>query len=221
MLKWLENFWYHHKWATIITAFFLIIAVICCIQFFGRKSYDACFEYIGNSGSITKTQYEDIISSLGKFVIDENGDKEVSVLFSREAFISDESDPIAGTINSNVTSFMQSALYQDYFIFFLDPVLYESYKGSEDSSGMFVPLEGRVGDIPDEMKYDECALKLSAMKIYELPGMSAMPKDTLVVLKTVPYFPSGKKAESMQGLQDIHARIIERLVSYGVYGAEE
>ena len=216
MLKWLDNFWYHHKWATIITAFFLVVAVICCIQIFSRKTYDAYFEFIGNGGSITKTQYEDVVSSLGKFVDDYDENGEVSILFSREAFISDESEPIAGTINSNVTSFMQSALYQDYFIYFIDPVLYESYK----DSGMFVTLEGRVGEIPDEMKYDDCALKLSKMKIYELPGMTSMPGDTLVVLKTVPYFSSTKKVEAMQNLQNIHTAIIKNMVAYGVYGAE-
>ena len=167
MLKWLENFWYHHKWATIITVFFLVVAVICFAQLFGRKNYDAYFEFIGNGGAITKTQYEDIVSSLKRFVADSDENGEVSVLFSREAFVSDESDPIAGTINSNVTSFMQSALYQDYFIFFIDPKLYESYK----NSGMFVSLVGRVENIPDEMRYDDCALKLSEMKIYELPAM--------------------------------------------------
>lgn len=217
MLKWLDNFWYHHKWATIITAFFLVVAVICCIQIFSRKTYDAYFEFIGSGGSITKTQYEDIVSSLDGFVPDVDGNKEVSVLFSRETFISDENEPVAGMLNSNVTSFMQSALYQDYFIFFIDPVLYESYK----DSGMFVALDGRVGDIPEEMKYDDCALKLSKMKIYELPGMSSMPEGTLVVLKTVPYFSSTKKVEAMQHLQTAHASIIGNMVAYGVAGAEE
>ena len=217
MLKWLDNFWYHHKWATIITAFFLVVAVVCCIQIFSRKTYDAYFEFIGNGGSITKTQHEDITSSLSGFVIDADGSGDVSVLFSREVFISDESDPVAGTLNSNVTSFMQTALYQDYFIFLIDPVLYESYK----DSGMFVALEGRLGDIPDEMKYDECALKLSKMKLYELPGMASIPENTLVVLKTVPYFSSNKKVESMQQLQNIHAAILKNMVAYGVINEAE
>lgn len=216
MLKWLDNFWYHHKWATIITAFFLVVAVICCIQIFSRQTYDAYFEFIGNGGSITKTQHEDIISSLSGFVIDADENGDVSVLFSRETFISDENEPVAGMLNSNVTSFMQSALYQDYFIFFIDPTLYESYK----DSGMFVALEGRVGDIPDGMKYDEFALKLSKMKIYELPGMSSIPEDTLVVLKTVPYFSSNKKVEAMQKLQNTHAAILGNMVAYGAMGEE-
>lgn len=217
MLKWLDNFWYHHKWATIITAFFLVVAVVCCIQIFNRKTYDAYIEFIGNGGSITKTQHEDITSSLSGFVIDVDNSGDVSVLFSREVFISDESDPVAGMLNSNVTSFMQSALYQDYFIFFIDPVLYESYK----DSGMFVSLEGRLGYIPEEMKYDECALKLSEMRLYELPGMASIPKNTLVVLKTVPYFSSDKKVDSMQQLQDIHVAILKNMVTYGVIGEEE
>ena len=212
MLKWLDNFWYHHKWAVIITVFFVVVAIICTIQLANRTQYDAYFELIGNGGSITKTQHEDIISSLSRFVGDCDDNGEVSVLFSREVFISDENDVVAGVLNSNVTTFMREALYQDYFIFFIDPVLYESYK----ESGMFVPLENHVGPIPEEMMYDECAIKLSSCKITELPGISSIPENSLIVLKTVPYSASNKKMTAMQSFQDIHAEIIKKIVAYGV-----
>lgn len=212
MLKWLDNFWYHHKWAVIITAFFLVVALVCGVQMANKQSYDACVMFIGNGGKITGTQYQDILSSLKTVCADTDGDKEISVLFSREAFISDEDDPVASNINSNITTFMQSSLYQDYYLYFIDPVLYDYYK----DSGMFVPLADYVENIPEEIMYDACAIKLSMCEFYSYAGISAMPEDTLIVLKTVPYFTSNKKTEYCKSLQLAHAEIITNIIEKGV-----
>ena len=212
MKKWLENFWYHHKWATIIVVFFLTVAIILTVQTFSRKKYDAAFMLIGNGGGIDRTQYNDILSSLSSFCEDTDANGEKNILFSRETFISDPNDSAAGVLNSNVTSFMRSVLYQNYYIFFIDPVLYEHYKGS----GMFVSLESVVGDVPDEMKYDEFAIKYDACKIKELPGMSAIPEDSLIVIKVVPYYASKSKTEAETASQQAHAEIIKNIVGYGV-----
>ena len=40
MKKWLENYWYHYKWATIISAFFITVAVICIVQIASKKNYN-------------------------------------------------------------------------------------------------------------------------------------------------------------------------------------
>ena len=39
-LKWLDNFWYHHKWKVIIIAFFLIVIVVGVVQMIGKEKYD-------------------------------------------------------------------------------------------------------------------------------------------------------------------------------------
>ena len=62
-LKWLDNYWYHYKWHTIIVSFFLIIGAISITQLFGRVSYDAYLMYVGDE-TIPDTQYQDIIDSL-------------------------------------------------------------------------------------------------------------------------------------------------------------
>lgn len=211
MRKWFENFWYHHKWVTIIVVFFVTVAIILTVQTFTRKNYDAAFMLIGRGGGIERTEYNDIVSTLTRFCddVDKNGEK--NVLFSRETFIADQSDSAAGYLNSNVTSFMRSALYQNYYIFFIDPVLYESYKGS----GMFVTLESTVGEVPVEMKYDDFAIKYDSLKIKELPGMSAIPSESLIVIKTVPYYSSKSKTEKETSSQAAHAEILKKIVEYG------
>jgi len=211
MLKWLENFWYHHKWATIITAFFLIVAIFCCVQIFTRTNYDAFVMFIGSGGTITNTQYNDILSSLSDFAEDADGNGKTEVCFSRETFIADQSDEMSSVLNSNTASMMQTLLYQDYFIILIDPVLYELYK----DSGMFVTLASYDIDVPSNAKYDEFAIRLSECDAYySMPGLSSIPSNTLMALKTVPYLTSSSKTESMKNLQSSHAQIIKNIVAF-------
>ena len=39
-IKWLDNFWYHYKWPTIIVAFFLFVGVVCFAQCSTRATGD-------------------------------------------------------------------------------------------------------------------------------------------------------------------------------------
>ena len=39
-IRWLDNFWYYHKWKVIIAAFFLVVLVIGLVQIFSRVEYD-------------------------------------------------------------------------------------------------------------------------------------------------------------------------------------
>lgn len=36
LYRWLDNYWYHHKWKTIIIAFFLIVFIVCAVQCGGK-----------------------------------------------------------------------------------------------------------------------------------------------------------------------------------------
>ena len=79
MLKWMENFWYHHKWAVIITVFFLVVLIVCAAQMSARVQYDFNIIFVGNGGNITGTQYNDILSSLENVAYDVDGNGETSV----------------------------------------------------------------------------------------------------------------------------------------------
>lgn len=212
MKKWLENYWYHYKWVTIIVAFFIIVAVICSIQLFTRENYDSHVTFIGNGGSITQTQYYDVLNALKGISDDYNKDGETIVCFSRETFIADAEDDFSATLNSNVTSFMQSCLYNDSYLLIIDPVLYESYK----ASGMFVTLSSHVKNIPEQMINDEYSIKLSETAFYNLPGINCFSDDMLIVLKTVPYFSSKRKMEAFKITQSYHADMLQNIIDMGV-----
>jgi len=217
MLKWMENFWYHHKWAVIITVFFLVVLIVCVLQMSSRVQYDFNVIFVGNGGNITGTQYNDILSSLENVSYDADGNGKASVCFSRETFISDQESELVSNLNSNITSFMQSSLYQDYYIYFIDPVLYENYK----NEGVFVPLASHVNNIDESMLNDELSIRLGDCAFYDYPGISAMPENTLIVLKTVPYFSSKKKTDDQKQIQSIHADLIENIILLGPRSSEK
>ena len=35
--RWLDNFWYHHKWATIAALFLVIVLTVCVLQMCSRE----------------------------------------------------------------------------------------------------------------------------------------------------------------------------------------
>ena len=47
MKEWFENYWYHYKWATIITAFFVIIGIIMIGQVVTKENADVNILYAG------------------------------------------------------------------------------------------------------------------------------------------------------------------------------
>lgn len=217
MLKWMENFWYHHKWAVIITVFFIVVLLVCALQMSSRVQYDFNVIFVGNGGNITGTQYNDILSSLEKVSYDADENGKTSVCFSRETFISDQESELVSNLNSNITSFMQSSLYQDYYVYFIDPVLYENYK----NEGVFVPLALHINNINEKILNDELSIRLGDCAFYDYPGISAMPEDTLIVLKTVPFFSSEKKTDDQKQIQSIHADLIENIILLGSRSSEK
>ena len=39
-MRWLDNFWYHHKWKVIIIAFFAIVIIIGVVQMLSKEDSD-------------------------------------------------------------------------------------------------------------------------------------------------------------------------------------
>jgi len=46
-LRWLDNYWYHYKWVTIVVSFFLIVGIICTVQMCSAEEPDSCVLYAG------------------------------------------------------------------------------------------------------------------------------------------------------------------------------
>lgn len=46
-IAFLDNFWYHHKFGTLVTAFLAVVLIICGVQMCNRTSYDVHVLYAG------------------------------------------------------------------------------------------------------------------------------------------------------------------------------
>lgn len=207
MKKWLENYWYHYKWATIISAFFITVAVICIVQIASKKNYNIYIRYVGDS-VITGTQYDDMTGALEKIV---SGDKKDSVNFAQVAYISDEDNPYKNEKNAVARETLSSMLVQPYYIYIMDLTAYNDYK----DSGVFAPLSSIFEEDITDISYDEYALYLSKTEFLKnAPGMEWVEEDTVIVIKIVPYDSvfTGKKSKSELASFDIHKEFLRSMV---------
>lgn len=207
MKKWLENYWYHYKWATIISAFFITVAVICIVQIASKKNYNIYIRYVGDS-VITGTQYDDMTGALEKIV---SGDKKDSVNFAQVAYISDEDNPYKNEKNAVARETLSSMLVQPYYIYIMDLTAYNDYK----DSGVFAPLSSIFEEDVTDISYDEYALYLSKTEFLKnAPGMEWVEEDTVIVIKIVPYDSvfTGKKSKSELASFDIHKEFLRSMV---------
>ncbi|MBR5817056.1 MAG: hypothetical protein IKY62_00265, partial [Clostridia bacterium] len=78
----LENFWYYHKWHTIIAVFLIITITVCALQLSGKESYDIHIMYAGpkefkrtsSDGDIP--EYANALASIKRVASDFDGNGE-------------------------------------------------------------------------------------------------------------------------------------------------
>lgn len=77
---WVENYWYHYKWHTIVISFFLILAIILTCQLATKEKYDITAIYSGpvqlNGGQLEKISdaFCELLSE------DSNGDGKINAI---------------------------------------------------------------------------------------------------------------------------------------------
>ena len=210
VLKWIDNYWYHYKWTTIVVVFFLTLAIILGIQFASRENYDAYVMYVGDD-AIPDTQRLDILKSFNEALKDYNEDEELILNFSRTAFITDEGHEMASTVNAAATQFLSSMSVQPYYIYLMTPVAYELYK----DSGVFVPISELAIDVPAEWYYDEQAVSFSKTDFATShAGVDTLSEDLLIVIKSVPYSRSSSVEKRERLAFENHYDLLKTILEY-------
>ena len=209
-LKWLDNYWYHYKWHTIIVSFFLIIGTISMVQLFTKETYDAYVMYVGEA-PIPDTQYYDIMHSLKEVSDDYDGDKEHNINFAKTAFITDPENDMASTVNASAMQYLSNLVVQPYYIYLMDETVYKLYK----DSGVFVPISEIVKDVPEEWYYDNTAIYFDKTDYANsFPGVDNLGENTLLVLKIMPYSSNkGVTARERQSYEN-HIDMLKNILSY-------
>ena len=191
--KKIQNFWYHYKWHLIAAVFLLVTVIICTLQLCTRTEYDAYILYAGNKNIGRTAEDGDVaeivtvISSLKRITddFDENG--EISVSFSNYYYLSREEINNSDNVNDALLASDQKALsstleHSEYYLCFISPEVYEQYHkvGGDE---LFISLGEYKTAHPEIEYYADNAIRLSSTGASALPGLSALPEDTLICIR--------------------------------------
>ncbi len=199
--RFLDNFWYHYKWHTIITLFFVAVLLICLGQCSSKDATDMTIAYAGGktlSGdeilgirevlSATSPdkgkQGEKMQCALSTYAI--YTDEELRVLFTDEDgnFSLEGYERARLGSNQNAQNLQNYMMAGDSALWFVSEHVYSTMMGNKE---WLVPLSEMDVEIPAEIVYDEYAVRLSETAFYKYyDGMKVLPEDTLVLVRKLP-----------------------------------
>ena len=201
----LSNFWYHHKWGTIVSTLCVFIAVVLIVQLINQPKIDINIIYAGGH-SISRIQkdgmpseYEDMLESLKNIGTDFDGNGEISVNLLDYYYLTEEemnnySDGELDytRIREDRTNFQSKVQTGDACLMFLSTAIYDELyyeMGSSIKDGQIFFDIGAYVEKSNATGYEYYgegtkAVYLKSLKFSELPGFSSLPDDTVVCLRT-------------------------------------
>lgn len=200
--RWLDNFWYHYKWHTIIGLFIIITVTVCTLQMCGKEKSDIYILYSGGYEIERKSdgdipEYNTISASFNRTLKDYDEDGTVAVslkdLFMlssseiEEAEKSGDFEVNYTLLSDNKQVLYDTLMYSDYYLCFLSKAIYDEYK-TVDGIEMFATLYEFTDENTDVEFYTSSAVLLSSTDFYSLPGICNLPSDTVICLRNVSAF---------------------------------
>jgi len=189
LYRFLDNFWYHYKWPTVIVFVLVLFLTVSVVQCAKKQKYDLYVLYAGGHevSSVTEntvmSERESIMTSLSSYAVDRDGNGQKDVAF--EALYVLTMDEASKTEDVNVSRLSEDTdtlysemLYSNYYVCFLSENVYKSYQ----NQSLFVKLAEYTDNTSLEY-VDEYAVKLSSLSIASKPGFDALPEDTVLVMR--------------------------------------
>ena len=202
MKEWLENYWYHYKWHTIVAIFLVIVIVFTISSVVDKKSYSGNVMFVGKT-FIPVTQLEDIKQAFKKVIPD--GDE---LNYSQLHY--DPEDPDDYQANEMAKESLTSMVVQPYYIYVMSESVYKLYK----DSGVFEKLENIFTSIP-KSAIDEYAIRLRDTKFAQTnAGIDSLDEDMVILLKVVPYSISQRTMREENKMYEYHKQIFINIVEF-------
>lgn len=193
-LRWLDNFWYHHKWTVIISLFFAVILIIGVLQICNRESYDIQVA-VAVPYTMNAEERDDFLSLLSRFSKDYNGDGDTMVYLHTDQIYSDEEYQserayweaqsqefyIDSSYNkAQLDDLEQYLMNGECSVLFLSPYMYEVKR----DNGHLMPLSELYGDeLPAGATADGYGIRLSETDFYTgSPAARVLPENTILCL---------------------------------------
>ncbi len=198
-LTWLDNFWYHYKWVTIIIVFFVAVFSICISQSCTTEYDELNVTYAG-SAELAADQYMDIEKILTEYIPEEFGkDEDTNAgLITHKIYSTERLVAIEGVLDENgeqlyvkertfnvqefntLNSQLQTGMGS---VILMDRWLYEEILKASVSVERFMPLKHVFGKKP-ACAIDDYALLLTDTQMYKdnKSVFGCLPEDTVIVL---------------------------------------
>lgn len=202
--KWLENYWYHYKWHTIVVAFLVLVLGIGVFQMATKEEYDIDILYTGPA--VLSEQQASELATAFEAVMPEDfdGDGDKSAMIYDVTVLSDEQiaeKEAEAKAESDV-------LYYDYqnreeaisrvgtllstgetVICLMDDYMYQKFM----AENAFVPLADLLGEAP-EYALDEYSVRLMDTPFGQyFSACMALPGDTVLCIRRESVLASSSK----------------------------
>lgn len=193
----IENFWYHNKFAVIVSAVFIIFITISLVQILTKPSPDANFLYMGHEkhAFYAEDDIQDSIAKVMKEDYNKDGKKYIDYIELVDAGVINDTE---GDFATGYTSmYMHETVGQDFAAHIIagDSMIYlldESYYKVAKDTNVLMPLSEALGYTPD-FALNEYAVYLSDLDISYLPGFKELPDSILVCIRYPVTLTAGKK----------------------------
>lgn len=227
----LENFWYHHKWKTIIITASLFLLLICTLQMCTQNSYDVYLMYAG-PGYLTVNETRTAQDAIKQIMPDYNEDGTRGVMLSvynylnpdeideRKAAVEAEGLEFAFDYTQNTSAlerFEMEVVAGESVIYLLTPELYESVK----AAGGLVELAEIFDELPNTA-IDEYGIRFADTDFAKAVSVfSYLPEDTVLCIRqtsTMSFFKGQKRAEEKQAW---HTDLFRQILAFELETTEQ
>ena len=194
-LTWLDNFWYHYKWHVLVSAFFLLICVICFAQCSTRETGDVTVTFAGGY-SMTAEEQATLKTTLNAVApARKEGEGTLSTMLSTYSIFTEEElralftdeegnfdnyafQTAKGQSAEQLETFSSFVKTGESSILLVSPEVYEV----QNLDYLAVPLSELFDTLPNGA-YDAYAIRLADTEFYQYyEAIQFLPEDTLIVM---------------------------------------
>ena len=177
-LTWLDNFWYHYKWHVLVSAFFLLICVICFAQCSTRETGDVTVTFAGGY-SMTAEEQATLKTTLNAVApARKEGEGTLSTMLSTYSIFTEEELCALFTDEEQLETFSSFVKTGESSILLVSPEVYEV----QNLDYLAVPLSELFDTLPNGA-YDAYAIRLADTEFYQYyEAIQFLPEDTLIVM---------------------------------------
>ncbi len=201
--KWLENFWYHYKFHTIVAVILIFSITICMVQCFMKKTPDFYICYAGpadlraTSDTTTNIGYN-LRSELAPYAKAVTGKEEVNI--ELVSYIIGDNIELTSYYQDNISLLQDELNTANCFIFLMDEALYNKYAFTPaertpymQPAASLLPEGTRSTETQYRLTADGYGIYLHTTALKTVPGFSSLPEDTILCLRIPSVFKTGKK----------------------------